>query len=190
MNRQYKLSNVTKDYLEAFYCILDEMIKGMTQAKLTDNISNNFIVQMIPHHQAAIEMSQNILKYTTNIPLQNIASQIITEQTKSIENMREIQCNCEQLSNSEQCLNLYQRKVNCILQTMFSNMESARSTNNINCNFMREMIPHHIGAVEMSENALKFNICPELNPILRAIITSQKRGIMQMRHLLRCLGCK
>lgn len=33
MKRQYKLSNVTKDYLYRFYCILDEMIEGMTSAE-------------------------------------------------------------------------------------------------------------------------------------------------------------
>ncbi len=46
----------------------------MSNAKLTNSISHNFIVQMIPHHEAAIEMSENILKYTSNDSLQNIAS--------------------------------------------------------------------------------------------------------------------
>lgn len=38
----------------------------MTGVCLTDSISGNFIMQMIPHHTAAIEMSANILKYTTD----------------------------------------------------------------------------------------------------------------------------
>lgn len=54
------------------------MIQGMTEAELTGSISDNFIVQMIPHHRAAIEMSGNILKYTTSIPLQEIALGIIS----------------------------------------------------------------------------------------------------------------
>lgn len=72
------------------------MIEEMTSAKLTNSISHNFIVQMIPHHQAAIKMSQNILKYTTLLPLQNIAKNIISEQTKSIEAMKEILGVCEE----------------------------------------------------------------------------------------------
>ena len=51
----------TKDYLTAFYKILNQMIHGMEQACLTDSISHNFIVQMIPHHKAAIRMSENLL---------------------------------------------------------------------------------------------------------------------------------
>jgi uncharacterized protein (DUF305 family) len=189
MNSQQKLSNVTKDYLTSFYCILDEMIEGMTGAELTNSISHNFIAQMIPHHRAAIEMSRNILKYTTNIQLQDIALKIISEQTKSIENMRKIEFCCAQHENSKQELCLYQRRVNQIMQIMFSEMRNSCFTNRVNCNFMWEMIPHHMGAVRMSENALQFDICPELKPILNAIITSQKRGIMQMTQLLKCIGC-
>lgn len=185
MKNQCKLSNVTKTYLEEFYIILDRMIKGMTEAELNDSISNNFIMQMIPHHRAAIEMSENILKYTTNIELEKIASDIVTEQTKSIENMLSVQERCSLLKNSQRDISLYQRAFNQITQTMFSQMGSAKATNNINADFMREMIPHHRGAVCMSENALKFHICSELKPILKAIITSQCRGIAQMEQLLK-----
>ena len=190
MNSECKLSNATKDYLTEFYCILDKMIQGMTEAELTESISQNFIVQMIPHHRAAIEMSRNLLKYTTNIPLQNIAAQIIEEQTKSIENMKAIESTCACFNSSKQDLCLYQRRVKQIMQTMFSEMGDSWTTNRINCDFMREMIPHHMGAVEMSANALQFEICPELKPILQAIITSQRRGIMQMEKLLKILRCE
>lgn len=189
MERSCRLSNVTKDYLSAFHCILEEMIRRMTEAELNDSISRNFIVQMIPHHRAAIEMSENILKYTTDISLQDIACGIVTEQTKSIENMEKILGCCGEKKDCEQDLCLYQRRNGQILQTMFSQMGCARSTNEINCDFMWEMIPHHMGAVEMSKNALQYDICPELRPILDAIITSQEKGIMQMRNLLRCMGC-
>lgn len=186
MNHTCALSNVTKDYLSEFYCIFEQMKKGMTNAKLNDSISHNFIVQMIPHHRAAIEMSENILKYTTNIPLQQIATQIIIEQTKSIQNMEAILCSCEKLDNTQQDLCLYQRRVDHIMHTMFEQMEHACSDNKINANFMREMIPHHEGAVRLSETTLQYPICEELIPILDSIIRSQKRGIRQMQQLLRC----
>jgi len=181
------MSNVTKDYLTTFRCILDHMILGMTNVELTDSISYNFIVQMIPHHRAAIEMSRNLLKYTTFIPLQNIAEQIIAEQTRSIENMRRAVCVCQSFGNCNRDVCCYQNTVQNIMETMFSHMENACASNQLNANFIREMIPHHRGAVEMSENALKYDICPELIPILEAIIASQKKGICQMQKLLRCM---
>ena len=182
-------SNNTKDYLREFRCILDDMINGMTCAELTDSISYNFIVQMIPHHEAAIRMSENLLKYTTNVELQNIAMCIISEQTESIKNMQRILERCSRRRNSRQCNYRYNRKTDEIMRTMFERMRNARCTNNIDCNFMREMIPHHMGAVCLCENALKYDICSGLKPILRAIISSQKRGIAQMRRLERMLGC-
>lgn len=187
MNNCQKLSNVTKDYLSEFYCILDKMIQGMTHAELTCSISHNFIVQMIPHHQAAIEMSKNILQYTTNIPLQNIALNIISAQTRSIENMEAVLCSCTKLENCERDICLYQRRTEQILQTMFSQMGTACAANQINADFIREMIPHHEGAIQMSKNALQYEICPELVPILQAIISSQEEGVKKMQRLLRCM---
>ena len=185
MDSNCELSHVTKAYLDHYYDILNTMICDMTSVTLTNSISDNFIKQMIPHHLAAIKMSKNILQYTTNLQLQSIATNIISEQTKSISNMLAIQCKCSTLTNSEYDLYLYMNNFNKIAETMFMKMGSAAITNDINANFMREMIPHHKGAVRMSNNALMFNICPELKPILYAIITSQCKGINQMQQLLR-----
>ena len=163
------------------------MIEEMTSAKLTNSISHNFIVQMIPHHQAAIKMSQNILKYTTLLPLQNIAKNIISEQTKSIEAMKEILGVCEEQFDSKQDICLYQNGFDRITRTMFSRMRNACSTNQINANFMREMIPHHQGAIRMSKNALYFSICPRLILILQTIIVPQEKGVQEMKDLLHCI---
>ena len=188
MSCNQPLSEVTRIYLCRFEDILEEMIADMTEAKLTGSLSHNFIVQMIPHHEAAIEMSKNILQYTTFIPLQNIAQGIIEEQTQSIADMKNALSQCDVQTNSPCDLRLYQECVQQIMQAMFSRMRTAASTNQINANFMREMIPHHMGAIRMSENALRYSVCPKLVPILKAIITSQERGIREMKRLLQCMS--
>jgi len=174
----------TKNYLTRFYEILDEMIRGMESACLTDSISQNFIVQMIPHHRAAIQMSENVLQYLIEPSLREIAENIITAQTQSIENMRNALPCCGQQTNPCQDVWLYRREFQNIVSDMFQEMNTAKATNNISDTFMREMIPHHRGAVRMSENALRYCICPQLVPILNAIITSQLRGIEEMEELL------
>ncbi len=189
MNQSCRLYGTTETYLAAFYRILDEMICDMTGAALTDSIAHNFIVQMIPHHKAAIQMSENILKYKCNKSLQKIASNIIIEQTRSIENMRAIEAGCSRCTNTCQQLQAYQDKMNRIMQTMFAEMRCARATNCLDCDFMWEMIPHHEGAVRMSETTLQSHICSGLKPILEAIITSQKKGIREMQQLLCLLRC-
>lgn len=185
MGTSCRLTESAKAYLTQFYAILDEMECGMTTAERTGSISHNFIVQMIPHHRAAIEMSEHLLRYPTCAPLRRIASGIITAQEQSIAAMQAALPECSEHCNNEQELALYQRRTGRILCTMFDAMGGAPETNCIDTNFMREMIPHHEGAVRMSENALKYDICPELRPILCTIIRLQRQGIREMQALLR-----
>ena len=184
-----RFSNNTRDYVEQYHCILDEMIRNMNCAELTDSLQGSFITQMIPHHLAAFQMSKNLLCYTTNIPLQDIALNIISSQEKSIQNMTEVFPRCESCINCKRDIECYEMKNERIISDMFYEMKSACTDNNINCNFMREMIPHHRGAVRMSENALRFSLCPELVPLLDAIIVSQKEGIRKMQCLMKKAGC-
>lgn len=95
---------------------------------------------------------------------------------------------CGRLENTRQERELYERCFRQITQTMFSAMGSARAGNNINADFMREMIPHHKGAIRMSRNALRFPVCPELKPILEAIIRSSRRACGRWRRC--CAACE
>ena len=70
-------STVTQKYLDSYAGILDTMTGTMNCAKENDSISYNFIVKMIPHHQGAIRISEELLRYTTCIALQNIATEIV-----------------------------------------------------------------------------------------------------------------
>lgn len=179
----------TEAYLRTYKTILEAMMKGMTEVKLTNSISYNFIVQMIPHHRAAIEMSDNVLQYTKNLRLQQIASNIVKEQTESIEHMQQIELGCETQANATRDVLLYQQKMRQIMQMMFHQMKNAKETDRINCDFMWEMLPHHEGAVRMSRNALQYCVSSDLKPILDSIITSQDRGIREMKNLQRQIGC-
>ena len=87
--------------------------------------------------------------------------------------------------NCPQELQEYQRCFRSVTGIMFAQMKEARTTGCVAADFMREMIPHHRGAVRMSENALQFSLCPELVPVLDNIIATQTRGIQEMEKLLR-----
>ncbi len=182
-----QLCENTKIYLNKFYEILDEMIQKMTQVRLTDSVSQNFICQMIPHHRAAIEMCRNVLRFTQNGAIREIACHIIEEQTRSIANMEKAFCPCGNVCNTREALCDYQRNFQGITRTMFTEMGNACADNNIDANFLREMIPHHEGAVRMGRNAQCQAICQELQPIISAIITSQEEGICRMKRLLACM---
>lgn len=137
--------NAAQTYLDRYRVILDEMIREMTSAPLCCSISHNFIVQMIPHHEAAVKMSENLLQYSRCEPLRNIAENIITTQTQGIEDMQCILRECSALRSCATVLRSYQRRYRDITRIMFAQMRSAPSGCRINTDFMREMIPHHRG---------------------------------------------
>jgi len=181
---QNELSFHTQNYIQCFYDILDKMAQGMENAEILCSLSSTFINQMIPHHLGAIKMSRNLLQYTTYAPLQKIACRIIREQTKSIQNMECIFTSCLAWTNSSCEINRYLNTFQDIAQTMFYRMSNAPITNDININFINEMIPHHEAAIQMSKNLLQYSICPELVPILNAIISSQEQGVKEMKEIL------
>ena len=90
MQTSCKLSNVAKNYLNTFHCILDEMIREMTSSELGCSISGIFIKQMIPHHMGAIEMSNTTLQYDICPQLKPILDTIVSTQQKNICQMRQL----------------------------------------------------------------------------------------------------
>ena len=70
------LSQDAKTYLCCFYQTLDGMVQGMTTAGLTQSISHNFAVQMIPHHRAAVQMSNNVLRFTDSKAVRRLAQHL------------------------------------------------------------------------------------------------------------------
>lgn len=176
-------SDQVTGYLEAYYDILNEMKREMTSAKQTASISRDFITQMIPHHRAAVEMCENVLRYTTSELVSTLARTIIRQQTQGIAEMEDILCSCGKVCNNCQDVCCYRQRNTQALNTMFSAMAHVSGVG-VEQNFLREMIPHHEGAVQMSQNALNFCICQQLRPILRNIIAVQEREIGEMNQLL------
>ncbi len=189
MNTQKRSCNGAAVYLAEYRRIFERMKHEMRCAELKDSVSYNFIVQMIPHHKAAVEMSENLLKYVCCGELVQIAKGIITEQTQGIKDMLAIKEECLLCESPAAALRNYQGRTDEIIGLMFREMRGAYSDRNISCDFMREMIPHHAGAVRMSENALNFCICHKLQPILKSIISSQEKGIREMKALMKKQGC-
>lgn len=189
MNTFNSLSSNTQRYLIRYRQILSEMISRMEAAQLTDSISGSFIRQMLPHHRAAVEMSRNLLRYTTNATLQRIAENIIVTQTDSIAALQSACPRCSRTVNASGAAASYRREVTEITQRMFERMETARSLPSIDCDFILEMIPHHEGAISMSRLALRYSLCPALIPILDDIVASQMRGVRELRELCATLNC-
>ncbi len=177
------MNDFSKQYLINFQEILSQMANQMISQKFTNQITLDFIRCMIPHHQAAIDMSQNLLQYTKYEPLQQIAEDIITMQTKGIEEMKEIYRTTKNYQND--ILDVYRYTVNYyqIAEQMIIKMTNSSKSPNINYDFITEMIPHHEGAIKMCYLLLQYPINPRLRNLANTIIKEQSEGIRKLQNL-------
>lgn len=173
----------TKNYLFQFDQILNDMANKMFSNKITNNITTDFITCMIPHHQAAIFLCQNLLNYTNNKALKEIAQNIIRVQTRGIQEMRQILSSGTGFKNSIMDSNIYINNYFNITNTMIMKMVSSVRSGNINLNFTEEMIPHHQGAIDMCNNLLNYYIDPNLYKLASNIIREQSIGIRKLREI-------
>lgn len=190
MANTYLLSDPSKRYLCCYYQILDEMIQGITTAKLTRSLSHNFIVQIIPHHQAAVRMCRNLLQYSDDGAVRRLAQRITDQQTQGLQAMEGLLPDCGQLANPQMDLRLCHRRTELILRELFSQMGSAPEGNRLDLVFLRQMIPHHLGAARMAQNTLRYQVATGLAPVLRSTIDTHCKEVRQMRALLRRMGCQ
>lgn len=182
MNNQ-NMSDDACRYLKRFDEILYEMSYKMLSQNITNSITTNFIECMIPHHQAAIYMCENLLKYTNYPPLIKIATDIIQTQTKGIEEMKEVLKTSKNYTNSKVNVRWYMNKYFRITKHMINRMKNSLRTKKINLNFTSEMIPHHEGAIQMCNNLLQYSIDPKLKAIAENIISQQSQGVIELKKI-------
>ncbi|MEK5331201.1 MULTISPECIES: DUF305 domain-containing protein [unclassified Lysinibacillus] len=187
MTKPIPLSNVTQAYLEENKRIINKMMQGMTYVTITCSISENFIKQIIPHQIAAIRMSENVLQYTTNIPVQNFALEVIQTHTEIVESLEAIQNRCCIVQNTEYELYEYMCAFKEIAETMFQALCSPPTSNSININYLQDMIIHHQAGVRLVQNVQRFCICQELIPILQCMIQTLCCQLEEMQKLLDAL---
>lgn len=190
MTNTCPLSEDAKNYLCCFYQLLDEMTQSVTTAALTQSISHNFAVQMIPHCQAAVRMSNNILRFSEHQGVRRLAQSMAEEHTRTIAELEAVLPACTRQTSPRTDLRLYQRRMDLIFREMFASMGSAPENNRLSAVFLQEMLPLCRGMMRMAETALKYDVDLELVPILRETIQRRRREAVQMRAMLNRMGCQ
>jgi uncharacterized protein (DUF305 family) len=77
-----------KSFLAMTQAAMGSMMAGM-QAAPRGDVDQDFIAQMVPHHQGAIDMARAELRYGRNEQLRRIAQEIIVEQQAEITVMQQ-----------------------------------------------------------------------------------------------------
>lgn len=80
----------SENYIKTYNQIKANMFKEMESVPLTGSANSIFLKQMIYHHEGAIAMAKDILNYTNSPQLKALAENIITTQSKGVEEMNQL----------------------------------------------------------------------------------------------------
>ncbi len=149
------------------------------------NYDLRFLDSMIPHHQGALVMAQEVLQKSKRPELIKLAQGILIDQKKDIAQMKlwrkqwypkasatPIMWHAEM--NHEMAMTPAHK------QSMMMRMSLGKADAGFDVRFLDSMIPHHQGAVTMAQDLLLKSKRPQMKKFAQNIIKSQQVEIDMM----------
>lgn len=136
------------------------------------NSEEEFIFEMVPHHQEAVDTAKEILAKTENPELKKLAQNIVNTQTEEISMMEGWK---RQWYSDSKYRPSYIRMMPPL---------GAFSGGDADTAFMQGMIMHHQMAINMAQQVLKLNPRKEVSDFANNIIRVQSAEIAQMQKML------
>jgi len=141
-----------------------------------------FLDTMIVHHQGAVDMSILAETRAQHPELKELAANIIGDQEREIAKMSEWRDRW--FAEKTKAINMEFPGMSHGMGGMdLKKLESLKG-NEFDIEFVKQMIPHHEGAVEMAKDLQKQDSHAELKELASDIITAQEKEIKQMREWL------
>lgn len=151
----------------------DSMMMGMTH--MTDSVKDDqsFLEGMIPHHQEAVDSSNQVFKTTTDPELKTFAQNVIVAQTKEIIEMKtwyKTWFNKDYTPNSN-------------YMAMMGGV-NGKTGKDLDKEYVKGMLGHHGEAIEMAKKIQGISKRPEILKLSNDIITSQTTEVKTLNDWL------
>lgn len=130
-----------------------------------------FVVEMIPHHQEAVDTSLLVLESTQNEELAQLAEEIVEAQEQEIAMMR------------GWLDEYYEGGYEPSYEPMMGDLESL-SGEERDVAYIQGMIMHHMGAVMMARSVLALDPSSHVESFANEVIEAQTTEIAQLRSML------
>ena len=149
------------------------------------NYDLRFIDSMIPHHQGALVMAQEVLQKSKRPELIKLAKGMLAEQNKEIAQMQQWRKQWYPKVSAtpimwHTAMNHEMAMTAAHKESMMMSMSLGKADAGFERRFLDAMIPHHQGAVTMGQDLLKKSKRPEMQKLAQNIIKSQQAEIAQM----------
>ena len=136
-----------------------------------------FVEGMIPHHESALDMAEVAQKRGESAFVKKLAGDIVRTQTQEIETLRREDEGLETAGVKVGSLGMPEHAMG-----MTDDAASLKTAKPFDEAFMKMMISHHVGAVEMAKVELAKGADPELKQLAQEIIDAQQREIDAMNE--------
>lgn len=177
----HSMHDMTMSSENVFLKMMDTMMTAMDAAPLDAAAEGNFLRQMIPHHEGAVEMAKYEIAHGKDPQMLQLAKSILVEQQGEIAEMQAMLL-FYPFKGSEQPSPEYNAAMSAAMNTMMSATptDSQLSGNSVDCAFAQVMLPHHKAAVDMAAALLRFNSQGQVATYALRIISDQQIEIEQM----------
>lgn len=144
---------------------------GMGHHRVSSEL--DFLVNMIPHHQEAVDTSARLAGITQNPALQELTQSIVSGQSDEIAMMQWwLDTRYSDVSYESTYM------------PMMRDTAAISAITTIERMWLEDMIKHHMGAVMMAQQVLRQDPRPEVADFARAVIAVQSEEIAMMQQLL------
>lgn len=180
-----KLSDNSKEFLNTYYDIVDQLEKEVSGVEVEKSISELFIKQVVPFFNASVKMNDNILKFTTNVDVENFAKNTSEEHKQNADTFLNMLESCSCACNSERDIKLYMRKFEELFNSTIHKLNSNPATNNLDAIYITSKINLSEGIVLMAKNVMVYGICQELKDFIPEIVEALNLNIGTLKSLLK-----
>jgi uncharacterized protein (DUF305 family) len=174
----------------AFTIAHNGMMIAMSNAAFTGNADADFARLMVPHHQGAVDMAAVELKYGSDQAVVGLAARIAAAQQPEIDAMTAWQkahtAPAAPGADAGAVKSAYSAANDKMMNAMMG--DSMAHSGNADRDFVKMMIPHHQGAIEMANVQLKYGGDPQLKALALKIVAAQEAEIAEMNGWLKANG--
>ena len=169
---------------KAFDGAMTTMMQGMMAAP-TGKPDLDFMQGMIPHHQGAIEMSKVVLQFGKDPEVKTLAESVIKAQEGEIASMKSWldKADKAKLVESPEAT----KGNGDVMTAMMKNMTMTYS-DDADVDYIKSMIPHHQGAIDMAKVALQYAKDPDVLKLAGEVVSAQEGEIAFMNDWLKRMG--
>lgn len=179
-----RTTNTSANHSGMDHNTMDHSKMDHSEMKSSPNAANapydlQFLDTMIVHHQGAVDMAEPAMMKAHHAEIISLAKNITSSQKQEIAQMQAWRD--KWFPGAAPAINMEMPGMNDSMKSMNFKQFDMLHGNAFDLEFIKQMIPHHEGAITMTKEALQKSTKEEIKTLANAIISAQEAEIEQMK---------